>query len=206
MSGLYRVGLTGNIAAGKSSVADAWRALGAAVVDADVLAREAVAPGSPGLARVVEAFGPGVLGDDGALDRAALRRIVFADPAARRRLEAITHPEIARLRDEADAGLERAGQRVVVHDIPLLFDVGLEDAFDLLVLVDAPADVRRERIVRERGLPEAEAQAMIAAQMPAEAKRARADIVIDNAGTPAELQREAERVWRQILDRAAASG
>ncbi|HET9983190.1 MAG TPA: dephospho-CoA kinase [Longimicrobiales bacterium] len=206
MSRLYRVGLTGNIAAGKSSVANAWRALGAAVVDADVLAREAVAPGSPGLARVVEAFGPDVLDRDGALDRAALRRVVFADPAARRTLEAITHPEIARLRDEADARLERAGERIVVHDIPLLFEVGLEDAFDLLVLVDAPEAVRRERIVRERALPEAEAQAMIAAQMPAEAKRARADIVIDNAGTPAGLQREAEQVWRRILDRAAASG
>ncbi|MBX6365495.1 MAG: dephospho-CoA kinase [Gemmatimonadetes bacterium] len=206
MSGLYRVGLTGNIAAGKSSVAAAWRALGAPVVDADALAREAVAPGSRGLARVVQAFGPGVLDEAGALDRAALRRIAFADPEARRRLEAITHPEIARLRDEAEARLAAAGERIIVHDIPLLFEVGLEDAFDTLVLVDAPPEVRRKRIVRERGLTEAEAQAMIDAQMPAAAKRARADIVIDNVGTPTELKREAERVWRQILERAAASG
>lgn len=206
MSRLHRVGLTGNIAAGKSSVAAAWRALGAPVVDADELAREAVAPGSPGLARLVQAFGPAILDEAGALDRAALRRIVFADPAARRTLEAITHPEIARLRDEAEARLEAAGERIVVHDIPLLFEVGLEDAFDTLVLVDAPPDVRRERIVRERGLTEAEARAMIDAQMPSAAKRPRADIVIDNVGTPAELKREAERVWRQILDRAAASG
>lgn len=206
MSRLHRVGLTGNIAAGKSSVAAAWRALGAPVVDADELAREAVAPGSPGLARLVQAFGPAILDEAGALDRAALRRIVFADPAARRTLEAITHPEIARLRDEAEARLEAAGERIVVHDIPLLFEVGLEDAFDTLVLVDAPPEVRRERIVRERGLTEAEARAMIDAQMPSAAKRPRADIVIDNVGTPAELKREAERVWRQILDRAAASG
>jgi dephospho-CoA kinase len=195
---VLRVGLTGNIASGKSAVAEVWRGLGAAVVDADELARDAVAPGSPGLRAVVDAFGPHVLTSDGALDRAALRRIVFADAAARGRLEAIVHPEVARLRVEAEAVLGARGVDIVVHEIPLLYEVGAERGLDLVVLVDAPEDVRRERLVRQRALPAAEARAMIAAQVPAAEKRGRADLVIDNDGTPAELAAKAEEAWAQI--------
>lgn len=199
---LYRVGLTGNIASGKSAVATVWRRLGAPIVDADVLARAAVASGTPGLKAVADAFGPGVLDATGALDRAALRRIVFADPDARRRLEAIVHPEVARLRAEAETRLTGAGARIVVHAIPLLYEVGAEATLDLVTLVDAPEPVRLERLVRDRGLPEAEARTMIAAQMPAAAKRARADLVIDNDGTLAELAAKAELAWAEIRERA----
>lgn len=199
---MLRVGLTGNIASGKSSVARLWAREGACVVDADVLARRAVEPGSPGLQRVVAAFGAGVLDGAGALDRAALRRIVFHDPAARARLEAIVHPEVARLRAEEEARLEREGCEVVVHDIPLLYEVGLEGEFDLVVLVDAPEGTRLERLERERGLEAGEARRMIEAQMPSEEKRARADVVIDNDGTLDALEAQAEEVWRQLRRRA----
>jgi dephospho-CoA kinase len=199
---VIRVGLTGNIASGKSSVARLWAREGACVVDADVLARRAVEPGSPGLRRVVEAFGEGVLDGAGALDRAALRRIVFHDAAARARLEAIVHPEVARLRAEEEARLEREGCRIVVHDIPLLYEVGLEGEFDLVVLVDAPEALRLERLVRERGLEAGEARRMIAAQMPAEEKRGRADVVIDNDGTLDALEARAEAVWEMLRRRA----
>lgn len=203
---LRRVGLTGNIASGKSAVATVWRRLGARVVDADVLAREAVAGGTPGLAAVAREFGPGVLTPDGLLDRAAMRRIVFADPEARHRLESIVHPEVARLRAAAEERLQAAGEPIVVHDIPLLYEVGAERGLDLVVLVDAPEEVRLHRLIRDRGLPEADARAMIAAQMPAAAKRSRADIVIDNDGTLAELAAKAEEAWRQVLGRLGGAG
>ncbi len=199
---MLRVGLTGNIASGKTSVVQTWRQLGAQVVDADVLARRAVAPGSPGLEAVAAQFGASALDATGALDREVMRRLVFADPAARRRLEAIIHPEVARLRALEEARLEAEGARIVVHDIPLLFEVGAEKALDLVVFVDAPEATRLQRLVRDRGLPEAQARAMIAAQMPAAEKRARADIVIDNEGTLAQLAAEAEGAWEQILARA----
>lgn len=195
---MLRVGLTGNIASGKSSVAEVWRGLGATIVDADRLAREAVAPGRPGLKAIAAEFGPEVLRADGALDRTAMRRIVFADPAARHRLEAIVHPEVDRLRRAAEAELARAGVAIVVHDIPLLYEVGAERGLDLVVLVDAPEEVRVERLMRDRGLPEAEARAMIAAQLPAAGKRARADLVIENDGTPAQLAERAEQAWERI--------
>lgn len=202
---MLKVGLTGNIASGKSSVADVWRGLGARVVDADELARRAVEPGSPALGEIAERWGPAMLTAAGGLDRAAMRAQVFGDDAARAQLEAIIHPRVAALRDEAFAHAERAGERVIVADIPLLFEVGLADDFDLIVLVDAPEALRRERIVRDRGLSPAEASRMIAAQMPAEGKRTLAHIVIDNTGSLAELRAEAARVWRDITRRAAAS-
>lgn len=202
---MFRVGLTGNIASGKSTVARVWQRLGAPVIDADVLARRAVEPGSPGLRRIAEAFGPGVLGEDGGLDRAAMRGIVFRDPAARARLEAIVHPEVGRLREEEEARLEAAGKRIVVHDIPLLFEAGLERQFDAVVLVDASEAVRLERLIRDRGLAEDEARRMIDAQMPASEKRGRADYVIENDGTLEALERTAEEVWRELERRAAES-
>lgn len=198
---MFRVGLTGNIASGKSSVARLWKRLGAAVVDADVLARRAIEPGSPGLAKVVDAFGEHVLDARGRLDRARLRRIVFDDARARARLEAIVHPEVARLRDEEDARLERAGARIVVHDVPLLFEAGLADEFDLVVLVDAPEDERRRRLVEDRGLHEDEARRMMNAQLPAALKRAGADILLENDQTLAALEARAEAVWKEIEGR-----
>lgn len=200
---MLRVALTGNIASGKSSVARVWARLGAPVIDADVLARRAVEPGSPALDRIARAFGPEVLEPGGGLNREAMREIVFRDEAARRRLEAIVHPEVARLRAEEERRLEREGARVVVNDIPLLFEAGLEDEFDVVVLVDAPEAVRLDRLVRDRGLDREEARRMIAAQMPAESKRRRADIVIDNVGTLEELEASAERVWRELERRAS---
>jgi dephospho-CoA kinase len=193
------IGLTGNIAAGKSAVAARLAALGAHLVDADVLAREAVAPGSPALAAIAARWGPEVLTSAGALDRAALRRIVFNDGAERAALDAIVHPEVARRRVTAVAAAEAAGAELVVCDIPLLFEAGLEDTVDAIVLVDAPTAVRRERLIRDRGLSPAEADAMIAAQMPSDLKRARADFIIENAGTREALATQVDALW-QTLD------
>lgn len=200
---MLKVALTGNIASGKSTVARAWTALGARVIDADLLARRAVEPGSPALAAIARRWGREVLDADGRLARAALRERVFADEAARRELEAIVHPEVARLRDEEYRRVERSGADIVVADIPLLFEVGLESEFDLVVLVDAPEEVRRERLVRDRGLSPESADRMIAAQIPSSEKRARADRVIDNDGSVAELQARAEAVWGEIVEMAS---
>ncbi len=203
---MLRIGLTGNIAAGKSSVAGVWRSLGATVVDADELARRAVEPGTPGLGLIVEAWGSAVLDADGELDRAALRRIVFDDPEARARLEEIVHPAVYALREEENRLAAERGERLVVADIPLLFEVGMADEFDVVVLVDAPEEERLRRLVEDRGLDPEEAVRMIDAQMPAELKRARADLVIENAGSPAELEAWAREVWAELAGRAEAAG
>lgn len=199
---MLRVGLTGNIAAGKSTVAAVWRSLGATIVDADVLAREAVAPGTPALSQIAEAWGPAVLTGDGHLDRGALREIVFADPDERERLEAIVHPAVAAMRDRAFRDARTRGDALVVADIPLLFEAGLVDEVDLVVLVDAPEAVRLLRLIEHRGLGPDEANAMISAQMPAELKRARADVVIENAGPLEQVQQRATEVWRALVARA----
>ena len=199
------VGLTGNIAAGKSAAAARLATHGVPIVDADRLAREAVAPGSSALARIVARWGPGILAPDGTLDRAALRRRVFADADERRALDAIVHPEVARLRDEAVRALAARGERLVVCDIPLLFEVGLEGAVDRIVLVDAPVAVRRERLVRDRGLTPAEADAMIAAQHPAETKRARAHHVLENDGTRAALDAQVDALLVTLRALAASA-
>ncbi|HEX6133391.1 MAG TPA: dephospho-CoA kinase [Longimicrobiales bacterium] len=195
---MYRVALTGNIASGKSAVADIWHRLGARIIDADVLARRAVEPGSAGLRRIAQQFGAAVI-RDGELDRAAVRRIVFADDEQRAALESIVHPEVERLRREEEARAEAAGERVIVHVIPLLFEAGLEDRFDAVVLVDADESARRERIIRTRGLGRDEAEAMIRAQMPAADKRALADYIIDNNAGLEELEEAAAQTWKQIL-------
>ena len=198
---MLRVGLTGNIAAGKSTVAEVWRRLGATVADADELARRAVEPGSPALAAIAAEWGGEVV-RDGELDRAALRRIVFADPDARARLEAIVHPAVAALRDEAYREAEARGETLAVADIPLLFEVGMADDFDVVVLVEAPEELRLERMVRDRGLDPEEARRMIAAQMPSELKHARADHVIPNTGTVGDLEDRARALWRTLAARA----
>jgi dephospho-CoA kinase len=192
------VGLTGNIAAGKSAVAARLSALGAPIIDADLLAREAVAPGTPALAAIAKRFGPSVIQPNGSLDRAALRRVAFADADARAALNAIVHPEVARLR-EAAIELHRAeGARVVICDVPLLFEAHLEDSVDHIVIVDAPAAVRRERLIRDRGLSAADADAMIAAQMPSEDKRARADDILDNSGSRDALRDQVDALWQRL--------
>lgn len=195
---MYILGLTGNIAAGKSAVASRLAALGAHIIDADLLAREAVAPGSAGLAAIVERWGPGILAADGTLDRAALRRIVFADPAERAALDAIVHPEVARRRSRAVAAAEESGAPIVVCDIPLLFEAKLENTVDAVLLVDAPASIRRERLLRDRGLTPEEADDMIAAQMPSELKRARAEYIIENVGSRDELIARVDAVWSAV--------
>lgn len=194
--------LTGNIASGKSAVADEWRAQGACIIDADVLARRAVEPGSDGLRRVEEQFGGDIIAD-GALDRAALGRIVFRDSGKRRALEAIVHPEVERLRRQEESLADERGERIVVHAIPLLFETGLEAGFDAVVLVDADERMRLDRLVTKRSMTRGDARAMIDAQEPAAGKRARADYVIENNGTLEELGARAREVWSQITAAAA---
>ena len=203
---MLRVGLTGNIAAGKSTVAEVWRSLGATVVDADELARRAVDPGTPAFSAIAAEWGERVVEPDGGLDRAALRRIVFADPAARERLEQIVHPAVAALRDQLYREAMERGEALVVADIPLLFEVGLVDEFDVIVLVDAPEEVRLVRLVGDRAMDPEEARRVIAAQMPSELKRARADYVIENTGSVAEVERRAAEVWLELKQRAGADG
>jgi dephospho-CoA kinase len=199
------VGLTGNIAAGKSTVARLLVERGATLVDADVLAREAVRPGTPALAAIVDRWGRGVLAPDGVLDRPTLRARVFENPAELEALNGIIHPEVARLRDQALDQARARGDRVVVCDVPLLFERDLAGDYDAVVLVDAPRELRLERLVHDRGLREPEAMSMIAAQMPAELKRARADHVLENAGTREALDAQVDALWQTLQARAHAS-
>ena len=191
-----RVGLTGGIASGKSTVSGMLRELGAVVIDADQLSREVVAAGTPGLAAVVEEFGPGVLTEDGALDRPAVARIVFSDDAARRRLEGIVHPlvfeEVARLESGAPE------DAVVVHDIPLLAESGRADSFDAVVVVDAPSDVQVARMVQDRGWTREEAESRMAAQASREDRLAIATYVIENTGTVDDLRRRVQEVYAKL--------
>ncbi|HEX7122170.1 MAG TPA: dephospho-CoA kinase [Gemmatimonadaceae bacterium] len=192
------VALTGNIASGKTEAARRLASLGATVIEADVLAREVVEAGQPAWSDIVARWGEGILDADRQIDRAALRRIVFTDPAARRALEEITHPRIEARRRALIDEARRRGDRIVVSDIPLLFETGMEGRFDRVILVDAPEAIRRERLVQRRGLSEADAQQMIAAQMPAALKRERADYVIENTGTLEELYARVDEVWAEL--------
>jgi dephospho-CoA kinase len=199
------VALTGNIASGKSTVARLWRDAGVPVVSADDLARDAVAPGSEGLARVAQRFGGGVLAPDGSLDRAAMRDLVFRDAEARSDLEAIIHPEVWRLRGEWLAERTAEGHGVVISEIPLLFETRRETAFDRVVFVDAPEDLRLQRVVENRGLSMEEARRMAAAQMDPARKRDGADYVIRNAGSVSDLERGAEEVLSRLRREAEAT-
>ena len=196
------VGLTGNIAAGKSTVAQLLSQRGATIIDADVLARRAVERGTDAFHQIVERWGTSVLAPDGQLDRGALRRVVFADSVQLEALNAIVHPEVERSRESLVSEAAARGDRVVICDIPLLFEKKLIDRFDRIILVDAPRPLRLERLVKDRGLRETEAMDMIAAQMPAELKRARADVVIDNSGTLAELDEQVHDAWSGLLREA----
>jgi dephospho-CoA kinase len=196
---MFLVGLTGNIGSGKSTVAQLLSERGATIIDADVLARRAVESGTEAHRAIAERWGTSILSADGTLDRAALRRIVFSDPAELEQLNAIVHPEVERMRGELVERARQRGDRLVVCDIPLLFERRMTERFDRIVLVDAPRPVRLERLVRERGLRETEAMDMIVAQMPAELKRARADFVIDNDGSLTALDQRVSEVWGALV-------
>lgn len=188
-----RIGLTGGIGSGKSTAARRFAELGALVVDADAIAREVVEPGTPGLAAVVAEFGPGVLDDTGRLDRPALGEIVFADGAARGRLNAIVHP-LVRARVVEIIAAAPVGT-VVVQDVPLLVETGQAGSYDLVVVVEAPVDVRVRRLVTDRGMPAEQARARMASQASDADRRAVADVVLVNTGTPEDLRAEVDRVW-----------
>ena len=203
---MLNVALTGNIAAGKSTVVDLFRKWGATVIDADALAREAQAPGSAVLAAIVGRFGTDVLGQDGTLDRAALRAKVMGDDTALAALNAIVHPAVQRRRLELQRAARERGDAIVVNDIPLLFEVLDPAQFDAVVLVDAPLALRRTRLRALRGLSNEDADRMIATQMPAERKRPQSQYVIDNAGTMAALEKQAQSVFDDLRKRAARAG
>ncbi len=193
-----RVGLTGGVASGKSSVSAILRELGAVVVDADALAREVVGPGTPGLAAVVTAFGPEVLGPDGALDRARLGALVFADADRRTTLEAIVHPLVRARAAELEASAPAGA--VVVHDIPLLVETGQAASFDAVLVVDVPVEVQVSRAVRDRGWSEDEARSRIAAQASREDRLAAATYVVDNTGTTEDLRQRVAEVFAELTD------
>ncbi|MEO3777930.1 dephospho-CoA kinase [Micromonospora sp. B11E3] len=194
---MLRVGLTGGIGSGKSAVAARLAALGAVVIDSDRIAREVVAPGSDGLAEIVAAFSDRVLGPDGALDRAALGAVVFADEGARRRLEAITHPRV-RARS-AELAAAAAPDAVVVNDVPLLVEVGLAPTYHLVVVVETAVATRLARLERDRGMDRAEAERRIAAQADDARRRAAADVVLRNDGSLDELHAAVDRLWHERL-------
>lgn len=197
------VGLTGGIGSGKSTVARLLEKRGAVVFDADLLAREAVEPGTPGHAAVIERFGADVLAPGGELDREALASIVFADPSARRDLEEIVHPEVRRLFAEGSEAY-RDTDRVVVFSAPLLVETGMHTAFEILVVVSATVATQIERLMRQRGMSESSIRARIEAQAPLEDKAAVADLLVDNEGTLDELESQVDRLWNDLSARPVA--
>ncbi|MFI2409503.1 dephospho-CoA kinase [Streptomyces sp. NPDC018947] len=200
---MLKVGLTGGIGAGKSEVSRLLVEHGAVLIDADRIAREVVAPGTPGLASVVEAFGEDVLAADGSLDRPKLGSIVFADAERLAVLNSIVHPLVgARSRELEQAA---APDAVVVHDVPLLTENGLAPLYDLVVVVDADPATQLDRLVRLRGMTEEDARARMAAQATREQRRAVADVVIDNDVPLEELRRRVDEVWAELLRRARTS-
>jgi dephospho-CoA kinase len=198
---MLRVGLTGGIGAGKSEVSRRLAAQGAIVIDADLIAREVVAPATDGLAGVVAAFGSGILAADGSLDRAKLGDLVFADPDQLARLNAVVHPLVGkRMRELEDSAGPAA---IVVHDVPLIAENNLADGYDLVVVVDVPPRIQADRLVRLRGMSRDQARARIAAQAGREQRLAIADMVVDNSGSLTELDRQVGDLWAELRRRAA---
>jgi len=197
------MGMTGGVASGKSTVSALLRSLGAIVVDADALAREVVAPGTPGLAAVLTEFGPEMLGLDGGLDRARLGALVFADPARRATLEGIVHPLVRARAAEIEASAPAGA--IVVHDIPLLVETGQESSFDAVLVVDVPVEVQVARAVRDRGWSEEEARSRIAAQASREERLAAATYVVDNSGTIEDLRQRVAEVFAELTGRETVS-
>jgi dephospho-CoA kinase len=201
---VLRVGLTGGIGSGKSEVSRRLAALGAVIIDADVAARRVVDRGTPGLARIAETFGPGVLRPDGALDRERLGAIVFSDPAQLAKLNAITHPLIGEWMQAAErAATETAdGNPIVIYDAALLAESGRWANYDLVIVVDVPPEMQVDRLVSQRGMPPDQAQARLAAQATREQRLALADLVIDNSGSLEDLDRRVAEVWADLNRRA----
>jgi dephospho-CoA kinase len=203
---LLRAALTGGIATGKSYVRSRLSTHGIPTLDSDVLARDAVAPGTPGLAAVAKRFGADVLLPDGSLDRRALGQVVFGDPQARADLEAIVHPHV---REATGAWLDRlaaAGESLAVVDIPLLYETGRDRDFDRVIVTSCPRSQQVARVVERDGLTAAQAQARIDAQLPADAKVRKADFVIDTGGTFGDTNRQVDRVVEKLLELSAAAG
>lgn len=194
---MLRVGLTGGIGAGKSTVAARLVELGAVLIDADVIAREVVEPGTPALAEIVAAFGPEVLTPDGSLDRPALAAKAFADDESRLRLNAIVHPRVGQRTAELLAAAK--DDAIVVFDVPLLVENGMAPLYHVVIVVDAPVEVRIQRLTDVRGMPEADARARIAAQADGVQRRAVADVWLDNSGAPEEIASAVDAVWRERL-------
>ena len=201
---MLNVALTGNIASGKTAVALLFRDWGATIIDADAIVRRLQRPGTAIFRAIVERFGAGALRPDGSLDRPALRARILADPADKRALEAIVHPAVEAERQRLMRPAASKKEAVVVSDIPLLFEAMDPARFDAIVLVDAPEPLRMERLTQRRGLPAGDAARLIAAQLPAEAKRARAHFIIDNDGSRDLLRDRAWQVWRKLVSRARA--
>lgn len=198
---MRRIALTGGIATGKSYVRGRFEALGVATIDSDLLAREAVAPGTPGLAALVGRFGRGVLDEHGALDRHALGRIVFDDPEARRALEAIVHPYVRSATDRWFASLDPAVHPFAIADIPLLYEVGRDGDFDAVIVAACEPATQVRRVIKRDGLSEAEARQRLAAQLPIEEKVRRADYVIRTDGTFEDTDRQVEDVFKALTGR-----
>lgn len=203
---MIRIALTGNIGAGKSTVAELFHSWGATIIDADQLVREVQKAGSPTLAAIAARFGPDILKKNGSLNRPRLREIVLADSAARKELEALVHPVVNQLRLAKEAAARKRGVKFLVHEIPLLFEAMDPGAFDRVVLVDAPESIRLVRLAASRSFPEVQARALIAAQMPASQKREwrggtppRGPVVIENDGTTAELEQRARKAWEELI-------
>ena len=202
---MLHVGLTGNIAAGKTSVSAFFRDWGATIIDADAIVRRLQRPGTAVFQAIVTRFGPESLAANGTLDRPALRARILADPSEKRALEAIVHPAVEAERQRLLRLAGSARDPIVISDIPLLFETMDPSKFGAVVLVDAPEPVRLERLAAHRGLAETEASALIGSQLPSAGKRARADFVIDNDGSRDQLRERAWWVWRKLLSRARAS-
>jgi dephospho-CoA kinase len=196
---MLRVGLTGGIGAGKSEVSKRLGAQGAIIIDADLIAREVVAPGTSGLAEITALFGPAVLGADGALDRTALGEIVFADQEKLARLNAIVHPRVGeRMRELEDSA---GPASIVVHDVPLIAENDLASSYDLVIVVDVPPRLQLDRLVRFRGMTREQAQSRMAAQAARDQRLSIADIVVDNSGSLAELDRQVGDLWAELRRR-----
>jgi len=198
------VALTGNVASGKSTVARLFQGWGAVVTDADAVVHELQRPGTPVFHAILGHFGAEFIAPDGTLDRTLLRHRILADPGQRRALEAIVHPAVEARRAELEDQAAASGAEIVVHDIPLLFEAADPTRFDLVVLVDAPAEVRRRRLLDERGLAPEEADRLMATQIPSEQKRPRSDLVIENDADLATLSDRARSAWDRIRRTAAA--
>jgi dephospho-CoA kinase len=206
---VLRVGLTGGIGSGKSEVSRRLAARGAAIVDADVAAREVVEPGTPGLGQIAAVFGPEVLLPDGRLDRERLGQLVFTHPDLRAKLNAIVHPLVhERMRQMEQEAISAAGapgsSAIVVHDVPLLAENALARGFDAVIVVDAPEDQQAQRLIAARGMAPGHARDRMAAQASREQRLAIADVVIDNSGSLEDLDHRVDDVWAILRDRAAA--